>query len=475
MADNAVPHNPVIITACLALAERVDAAWLQMHLIARMLQHPRFASVVKSDTDCKLRFERVPSFTATCAAVNEYHIAVERMFDGCTASWRQRERMFQERLCEIMSTPLDATRPLWKMHLFPGWSIASEAQEEEEGCMIVVRVHHSISDGVGLVKYFAAQVIDNEKQTKLSQLLVVPEWQKARLGLDNTSQRAKRSQSATAEQPVSAKARAINARTPSFAHRVREAIEDVYLGSVRMLFREPESAFTRSAIQAQKTCALLPPSERFSVSKLKSASHALGITLNDLLYAALAGACRKYLQRSGDSVDLLKWLRCGIPFNRHIFDTLSVTDISNDIAIVPICLHVDEEDRMVRLEKCVEALRRVKRGWQPGVMLCMLCVAARLWKKWRVRLWRRLSRSVSLLFTNVAGPRESVSIGGIDVKWMHFFAPADGHVGVVVGLFSYMGKIAVGVAGDKERISDPELFVGLLGEEIEALLETSKT
>lgn len=244
--------------------------------------------------------------------------------------------------------------------------------------------------------------------------------------------------------------------------------------SVRMLLRDAESTFTKSAIHAQKTCALLPPAEKLSVDRLKRASRALGTTINDLLYAAVAGACRRYLQKNGDDADLLKRLRCGIPFNRHMFDTFTVTDVSNEIAIVPVSLPVDEADRMVRLEKCVEALRRVKRSWQAGILMWLLYAVARLWKGWRVGLWRRLTRSMSILFTNVAGPRESVRIGGVDVKWMHFFAPADGHIGVVVGLFSYMGKIAIGVAVDKGRIRDPELFVGLLGEEVEAMLEMGK-
>lgn len=478
MADCAMPDNPVVITACLALANTVDRVWLQNHVIARLLHHPRFTSKVKSNADGKHHFERVQDFTAACAAVNEHHIAIEGMLDDWKLSWEQREEMFRKRLCEILSTPLDMTRPLWKLFLFPGWSIASKEGEGEEageeGSMLVIRVHHSISDGIGLVKYFAGQMVDDGQDMKPAKLLVVPERQKERLDMKGGSKgQVEQSRNTSDRQGASCKARVINVQAPNRAQRLWENVADVYLSSLRMLIRDPESAFTRSVIQREKTCALLPPSEKLSVEGLKMASRALGITLNDMLYAAVSGACRRYLQERGDDLKSLKSMRCGIPFTQHMLDSFSATDVANKLAIVAMCLHVGEEDRKVRLERCVATLRRVKRSRQPGILMGMLSVVARLSESWRLALWRRLTRAISILFTNVAGPREAVKIGGVHVKSIHFFGPADGHVGVVVGSFSYMGKVAISVAGDVGRIHEPERFMKLLEEEIDALVEMS--
>src|SRR5215472_5028657 len=44
---------------------------------------------------------------------------------------------------EQMSTPLDFTKPLWHVHLIDGY---------ERGSVVLARIHHSIADGIALVR-----------------------------------------------------------------------------------------------------------------------------------------------------------------------------------------------------------------------------------------------------------------------------------------------------------------------------------
>src|SRR6266480_4386960 len=43
---------------------------------------------------------------------------------------------------ELMSTPLDMTKPLWHVHLIDG---------HDHGSVVLARIHHSIADGIALV------------------------------------------------------------------------------------------------------------------------------------------------------------------------------------------------------------------------------------------------------------------------------------------------------------------------------------
>lgn len=476
MADEAVADNPVVITACVSLQRNVDVPWLQSVVFPRMLRHPRFRSVVVRDADGKHRFEPVLDFTPTSASLNEHHVIVEHVGHE-EKSHELREKIFVERLSEIMSTPLDRSRPLWRIFLFPKWSIVNDGHPKEDCCMIIVRVHHSISDGIGLVKYFSAEVVDKAPEQDQTHLFVVPERQKQQLMQNRQAHvrgsAAGSSKTVPAEVVSTSKTTKITIPPPGLLQRAWECVEDVYLSSVRMLFPEPNSVLTRSTIQRKKVCALLPPSE-FTVQMVKDASRVLGVTMNDLLYTAVAGATREYLKEYGDNPDELKSLRCAIPFNGHMLDAFSLSDISNIFAIIALNLHVHEGDRMKRLEACVRTLRRAKRSKQLPMLMGLIQVVARLPRSPRKVFWRHLTRAASILFTNVPGPKETVQLGGADISSMHFFAPADGHAGVVVGLFSYVGKLAISVSGDKGRISNPQRFVDLLSHEIEALIGISK-
>lgn len=477
MVDESVPDNPVVITACIGLERSKDVVWLKEVVLPRILRHPRFSSVVVAGKEGKMRFKYVPGFTADNEKLISHHVHVEHL-GGSNKSGKERERIFQERLSEIMSTPLDSTRPLWKISLFPHWSIAGKQGLKGDGCMVVIRVHHSISDGMGLMKYFSSEIIDNVSEEDQTRLLVVPERQQ-RPTLDNI-QSSKKGEDMSSLSPSAASKSLVRAHVnrrgiprPGLLRQAWEFVEDIYFSSVRMLFADPISAFTKSTIQREKVCALMPPSES-TVGTLKEASRALGVTLNDLLYTAVAGASRLYLREFGDNPDELKDLRCAIPFNEHALDSFSLSDVSNVFAVIPLQLHVHEENRKKRLEECVQTLRRAKRSHQPAMLMGLLQLVARMPQSPRRLLWRKLTRSTSILFTNVPGPKETVYIGGVKVSSVYFFAPADGHAGVVVGMFSYVNKIALGVAGDKGRISNPQRFVELLSAEIDLLVELSR-
>lgn len=465
----AVSHNPVIITACMSLSENVFEGdhhpyWLRRVFLPRLLRHPRFKSRLVGDNYTNYRFVPIPDFHENSADLHEHHISLEDVINP-GKTWKEREVLFTERLSEIMSTPLDLRRPLWKAYFFPAFSMLPDHNgNTPDSCMVVVRVHHCIGDGVGLVKYFSLEMTDNECATP-STLLIVPERQKAeQSGL--TQHQLDNARTAKSEMPVNMPV----VQRPSVFQRLYEMVEDVYNSSIRLLIPDPESTFNRSQIQESKVCALLPPTE-VSVDMVKNAARLLGVTFNDLLFTAISGATRAYLVEYNDNPDELKDLRVGIPFNGHMLDEFKMMDVSNQLAIVPMSLHVQEQNRLQRLRTCVSQLRRVKRSFQPMLLMGLLKVVSLIPTGLGLVLWRRLTKATSILFTNVPGPKEVVKMGGISISGLHFFAPSDGHIGVVAGLFSYAGKIAIGVSGDKGRIANPQRFVQLLLEEIRALIQ----
>lgn len=462
MSDISSTSNPVVITALFTLSSSPSPEFVTQTFIPRLLSHPRFRSIIHHNSKKRPQFRLDPDFSPKSASISTHHFFVEPL--PAPVEFSSQLSNFSSRLSQILSTPLPLSRPLWRIHLFPSWT----SQPSTEGATLVIRVHHAISDGIGLVKFFSASLIDTPPDTP-SALLTAPERQQQVLQEQGLTARSY----TPVEMNSSSKYNLSIAEKSSMMKTVREFCTDAYISSLGVLKPDAPSVFTRDPVHSNKTCALLPQS-RFSVLQLKTAARLFGCTINDMLFAALSGACRRYLQIEGDDVDNLSGLRCVIPINRHMLDAYDPSDVANELALVPARLRLDIEDRRQRLEACVKELRRVKKGIRTPLTIMLLKLLARLPDFVRRPFWKRLSRSASLLFTNVPGPVEQVYVGGIPVKSVQFFAPAGGDASLVVGLFSYMGSISISVAGDQNRLRRPEQLIQFLAEEIDELIVMSK-
>jgi len=75
----------------------------------------------------------------------------------------------------------------------------------------------------------------------------------------------------------------------------------------------------------------------------------------------------------------------------------------------------------------------------------------------------------SAVITNVPGPREPVYLAGSPVTAVAVWAPMSGSVSMSVSIFSYNGRVTVGVMGDAGLIPDPETMIDGFRTELEAL------
>ena len=71
--------------------------------------------------------------------------------------------------------------------------------------------------------------------------------------------------------------------------------------------------------------------------------------------------------------------------------------------------------------------------------------------------------------TNVPGPRETVYLAGSPLRTVLVWAPTAGSVGMSVSIFSYDGKITVGLLVHTTLVPDPGAIVERLQREVTAL------
>ena len=81
------------------------------------------------------------------------------------------------------------------------------------------------------------------------------------------------------------------------------------------------------------------------------------------------------------------------------------------------------------------------------------------------------SDKASGVLTNVPGPRQSLYFAGQRIENFMFWVPRSGKIGLGISIFSYDGKVTVGVASDEKLMPDPEVLLEGFEDEFNTLLE----
>ena len=191
-----------------------------------------------------------------------------------------------------------------------------------------------------------------------------------------------------------------------------------------------------------------------------------GATLNDVVLAICGGAIRDYLQRH----DALppESLVAGAPVNLNT-NRQSVSD--NDISLIPLPIHTEIDDPLVRLQavyksSCIakhnsEALGNRTVGElakQIPAPLSSLATSI-LYKS---GLISNMGQVFNLIITNVPGPRQPLYFCGAQMTAMYGLAPLAHTLGLVISQVSYNGKLYFCLTADRDSMPDPEVLVDCL-------------
>eukprot|EP01018_Ginkgo_biloba_P023429 Gb_16734 [translate_table: standard] len=125
------PSLNCYILVIIGLKKKIDVELFKAGLESTLVQHKRFSSIVKEDKRGNLNW--VPT------KVNiDCHIVCPRIESA--------EPEFVENYTAKLATakPLDPSKPLWEMHFL-------NVKSEEAASSAVLRVHHSLGDGVSLM------------------------------------------------------------------------------------------------------------------------------------------------------------------------------------------------------------------------------------------------------------------------------------------------------------------------------------
>jgi diacylglycerol O-acyltransferase len=325
---------------------------------------------------------------------------------------------------DLASQPLSQALPLWQVHVVDG--------PGQRGAL-VFRYHHCIGDGAAMVD-IVRRVFD------------------VGAGI-----------SARGPAPVTREATMGALLTP-LLEAARSGIDAI--GSLALdLLKSPDpvSPFKGTFVSRQRlACSAAIPLVRF-----RAIAEAFDAKINDVVVAAAAGALRQYLVEHGQPADPAG-LRAMMPMNLRPPE--HAHDGGNEFGLAIVSLPIELDEPGARLRAAKERLAALKHSSEAIGMRWLLDAFGRGPKPLQQVAQRLFGSKVSLVLTNVAGPARPLSLAARRIDRMMFWVPHPGEdVGLGISVFSYRGKVSLGVIGDALRLPDPQRIAHLFEREIAEL------
>jgi len=335
----------------------------------------------------------------------------------------------------------DRARPLWECTLVEGLPDGRAA--------IVLKVHHSMSDGVGGMKLLL-MLFDLEADPPdpgpEPEPVVLPSFTPASLTARGVEWQAQRL--ASTAKGLTGGARDAVKSVRDDAPRTLESAGRA-LGSVARFLRpatRPLSPVTSARSLDRRVFALDIPLE-----DLKLAAKAAGGTLNDAFVAAVLGGLRRYHLAHGGEVDDLRMM---MPINiRPETAGLGGNHFTTARLLVPLSMeHPAERVREV-------GLRLKKLRAEPAVALSEQLATVLNWLPRRVAtsLFGAMLKGADFITSNVPGSPFQLYLCGTEVQELYAFGPLSG-AAVNIVLLSHCGTCYVGVNTDSRAIPDTAAF-----------------
>ena len=162
-------------------------------------------------------------------------------------------------------------------------------------------------------------------------------------------------------------------------------------------------------------------------------------------------------------------LRAIVPVNLR--SPSEVGGLGNRFGLVWLPLPVGLADPVERLRAVKAAMDHIKSTPEANMVLGLLGVFGRTTRGAVHLAVQFLARGATLVFTNVPGPRESVTFCGSRLKELMAWVPQSGRLGLGMSVISYAGEIRLGVATDASLVRDPDQLVRAYDRSLESVLD----
>lgn len=357
-------------------------------------------------------------------------------------------KMLQDVISDLISQPLDETKPLWQVHLIDNYN---------GGSVVLWRLHHAIGDGIALIKV----VFSLTGSTKEESLLL------------NSPEKLTIKQKHTLKEDVND----ILQSGKGLWHEAQELIKHpehlkdslseswkVTKELGRLFFGESvQDTIYKGKLSCNKKSAW---SEPLPLNIIKQIGKKHNATVNDILLALITGALRRHLLRHKQTLE--KCIRVVVPVN--IRKPEEEIRVHNKIGMLSIELPVNIKETSKRIEYIREKTELLKHSIEPVLIYNLMHILADVIP---ATLEQKFSDFIGTIIagvvTNVPGPKNAIYLAGNKVNDIMFWVPQTSPLGIGVSIISYNNKVCLGVVTDVNLVKEPDEIISGYYKEFEAM------
>lgn len=396
--------NLMVINTILLFEGAVNMQRLISTIAHRLPNYPRFTQKIISKFGAPFWVED-NAFNIT------NHIELESATEDTT------KEALQARLTDMAHLPLDTNRPMWHMTVI---------DRVNGGYAIVFRVHHCVTDGLGLVHVLNHLTDDNDNHGRTP----------SRVG-----------------HPLVAEA--VRPLVCSYIGKVATWLKIAFHVTRLSVLLPDARTQLKARMSGKKQLVWLPP---LALEQVRAMSKRVGVTMNDVWVAASSGALRQYLSERGEQVNR-KPLRAAVTFNLR--EKANAYQLGNQFGLVAVDLPTDLADPNQRLSESSRRMNAIKRSQQPRATMVFLSIAGCLpvfLQRFALNLF---TSKGSVVLTNIEGPRSVRYLAGSKMTDLICWVPQAAMIGVGLAFISYAGQIQLALFVDTELVDDPDRLMAL--------------
>lgn len=417
--------NLMLIVGFWLIEPKLTWAELTERIQTALLAYPRFVQKVIEDDD-------------GAAWVEDEHFDIGHHVARETLRHKPGEPALdalKRRVAELATQPLDPSRPLWQFHLV-------EDLDGTQSAMIC-RIHHCIGDGLALMSV-TLSIADGGRPPS-------PQRKSRQSEHDGVAD--------TLVKPFVALA----ARAGSL-DAARIGVQVMQDAAALALMADDSPTRLKGTATPGKRVAWGEP---LPLDDVKAVSKAYGVSINDVLLAAVAGAIGDYLRSKGDDPTGQE-IRAMVPVNLRPPE--EAHQLGNRFGLAPLVLPIGVVHPGERLYAVHARMNALKGSYQPLLAFAVLALSGLVVKPMQDVITGLFAKKTTAVMTNVPGPREPLAFCGRKVNQVMFWVPQSGDVGMGVSILSYAGGVQFGLITDAKMCPDPEAIVARFAPEFEKLL-----
>jgi WS/DGAT/MGAT family acyltransferase len=354
----------------------------------------------------------------------------------------------EEMIGDLVAVPLPRSRPLWDVHVIEGYG---------DGTAVLSRMHHCIADGIALARVLLS-LTDAQPDAGLAP--AAPDHHGGRLSALTGAGRA----GAHAAEASLHEWLTLARHPEAEGGRLLDAATANGRALAKLLLTGTDAPSPlRGKLGVARRVRWTDP---IDLEEIKAIGHATDTTVNDVVLTAVSGALHRYLAGRDGLVDEI---RAMVPFNLRPLSEPLPRDLGNRFGLVYLTLPVGIEDPARRLAEVHRRMEAIKHSPEGRLSYAILGAIGMTPVPVEQRLIEVFTPKVTAVMTNVPGPREPVYFAGSRVAGVLGWVPAGGEIGMGLSIFSYDGRLTVGLQVDAGLVPDPETILDALGEELAAL------